>query len=108
MIGGSVDEDFGTDDVPEGKEHLHEFSVAEFLGKMIDEEVATLGAGDGAACKGESTARSALEEDPIEAESNTETESRLIFRPRSIYYLQHFTTPQRRRRRRRWWTCGVW
>ena len=49
LVGGPVYEDLGADDVAKGKEHLHEFRVAKFLGKVIDEEVAALRTGDGTA-----------------------------------------------------------
>ncbi len=49
LVGGAVDEDLGADDVAEGQEHLHELGVAELLRQVVDEEVAALGAGDGAA-----------------------------------------------------------
>jgi len=49
LVGGSVDEDFGTDDVAKRQKHLHEFRVAKFLRKMVDEEVAALGTRNGAA-----------------------------------------------------------
>ena len=41
LIGRSVDEDLGGDDVPEGQEHLHELGVAKLLGQVVDEQVAT-------------------------------------------------------------------
>ena len=40
LVGGSVNEDLGADDVPEGEEHLHELSITKLLGKMVDEEIA--------------------------------------------------------------------
>ena len=52
LVGGSVNEDFGADDVSKGEEHLHQFSVSKLLREVIDEEVASLGARDGTACKG--------------------------------------------------------
>ena len=53
LVGGSVDEDFGADDVAEGEEHLHQLGVPELLREVVDEQVAALGAGDRAACKNE-------------------------------------------------------
>ena len=47
LIGGSVYEDFGADDVPEGEKHLHELSVTKLLGKVVDEEIASLRSTDG-------------------------------------------------------------
>ena len=47
LVGGSVYEDFGADDVPEGEEHLHELSISKLLGKMVDEEIAALRSTDG-------------------------------------------------------------
>lgn len=43
LVGGAVNEDLGGDDVAEGYEHLHELAVAELLGQVVDEEVATFG-----------------------------------------------------------------
>lgn len=37
LIGSSVDEDLGADDVSEGHEHLHELCISEFLRQMVDE-----------------------------------------------------------------------
>ena len=37
LIGSSVDEDLGADDVTEGHEHLHELCISEFLRQMVDE-----------------------------------------------------------------------
>ena len=50
LVGGPVDEDLGADDVAEGQEHLHQLGVAKLLREVVDEEVAALGPGDGAAC----------------------------------------------------------
>ena len=47
LVGGSVNEDLGADDVPEGEEHLHELSISKLLGKMVDEEIAALRSTDG-------------------------------------------------------------
>lgn len=49
LIGGTIDEDLAADHIPKGQKHLHQFSIAKFLGQMVDEQVAPLGAGDGAA-----------------------------------------------------------
>jgi len=50
LIGRSVDEDLGADDVAEGQEHLHQFRVPELLGQVVDEEIAPFGTGDRASC----------------------------------------------------------
>ena len=42
LVGCSVNEDFGADNIPEGKKHLHELRISKLLGKMVDEEIATL------------------------------------------------------------------
>ena len=42
LVGGPVNEDLGADDIPEGKEHLHELGVPELLGQVVDEEIAAL------------------------------------------------------------------
>ena len=42
LVGGSVNEDFGADNIPEGEKHLHKLGVSKLLGKMVDEEIATL------------------------------------------------------------------
>ena len=42
LVGGSVNEDFGADNIPEGEKHLHELRISKLLGKMVDEEIATL------------------------------------------------------------------
>ena len=47
LVGGSVNEDFGADDIPEGKKHLHELSITKLLGKVVDEEIAALRSTDG-------------------------------------------------------------
>ena len=52
LVGCSVNEDFGADNVPEGKKHLHELGVAKLLGKMVDEEIASLWSTDGTTYKG--------------------------------------------------------
>ena len=46
LVGGSVYEDFGADDVPEGEEHLHELGVPELLGQVVDEQITALGSTD--------------------------------------------------------------
>ena len=48
LVGGSVNEYFGADDVSEGQEHLHELRITKLLGKVIDKEITALGTGDGA------------------------------------------------------------
>lgn len=48
LVGGAVNEYLGADDVTEGKEHLHQLRVAELLRQVVNEEVATLGARNGA------------------------------------------------------------
>jgi len=40
LIGGTVNVDLGADDVAEWQEHLRQFSVAELLWQMVDEQVA--------------------------------------------------------------------
>ena len=52
LVGGSVNEDFGADNVPEGEKHLHELGIAKLLGKMVDEEIASLRATDGTTYNG--------------------------------------------------------
>ena len=47
LVSGSVNENFGADDVSERQEHLHELSITKLLGKVIDEEITALGARDG-------------------------------------------------------------
>lgn len=42
LVGRPVDEDFAADDVSERQEHLHELSVSELLGQVVDEQVAAL------------------------------------------------------------------
>lgn len=49
LVSSAVDENFATDDVAEGQEHLHQLRVSELLRQVVDEEVAALGAGDRAA-----------------------------------------------------------
>lgn len=44
LICGSVNENFGADDVSEGQEHLHELCITKLLRKVIDEEITALGA----------------------------------------------------------------
>ena len=51
LVGGSVNEYFGADDVSEGQEHLHELRITKLLGKVIDKEITALGTGDGASWK---------------------------------------------------------
>lgn len=43
LVCGTVNEDLTTDDIAEGEEHLHKFCISEFLRKVIDEQVATVG-----------------------------------------------------------------
>ena len=40
LVGGAVNEDLGRDDVAKRYEHLHELTIAELLGQVVDEEVA--------------------------------------------------------------------
>ena len=42
LVGGSIDEHLGGDDVSERQEHLHQLSVAELLRQVVDEEIAAL------------------------------------------------------------------
>ena len=51
LVGGSVNEDFGADNIPEGEKHLHELRISKLLGKMVDEEIAALWATDGTTLK---------------------------------------------------------
>ena len=46
LVGGPVNEDLGADDIPEGKEHLHELGVPELLGQVVDEQITALGSTD--------------------------------------------------------------
>ena len=48
LVCGSVNENFGADDVSERQEHLHELCITKLLGKVIDKEITALGTGDGA------------------------------------------------------------
>ena len=48
LVSGSVNENFGADDISEGQEHLHELCITKLLWKVIDKEITALGAGDGA------------------------------------------------------------
>lgn len=43
LVSGTVDKDFGGDDVTKRKEHLHELSVSELLGQVVDKQVAAFG-----------------------------------------------------------------
>jgi len=47
LVCGSVNENFGADDVSEGQEHLHELSIPKLLRKVIDEEITALWARNG-------------------------------------------------------------
>ena len=47
LVGRSVNEDFGADNVPEGEKHLHELRVTKLLGKVVDEEITSLWSTDG-------------------------------------------------------------
>lgn len=40
LVGGTVHEHLGGDDIAEGKEHLHQLIVSKLLREMVDEEVA--------------------------------------------------------------------
>ena len=51
LVGRSVNEDFGADNVPEGKKHLHELSITKLLGKVVDEEIATLRSAEATTCR---------------------------------------------------------
>ena len=51
LVSGSVNENFGADDVSERQEHLHELSITKLLGKVIDEEITALRARDGTSWK---------------------------------------------------------
>ena len=42
LVCGSVHEDLGGDDRPEGQEHLHELIIAELLRQVVDEEITAL------------------------------------------------------------------
>ena len=42
LVGGSVDEHLGGDDVSERQKHLHQLGVAKLLRQVVDEEVAAL------------------------------------------------------------------
>ena len=46
LVGGPVNEYFGTDHVPKGEEHLHEFGVPKLLGQVVDEQVTSFRATD--------------------------------------------------------------
>ena len=47
LVGGSVNEDFGADNIPEGKKHLHELGITKLLGQVVDEEITALRTTDG-------------------------------------------------------------
>ena len=42
LVGGTVDEDFATDNIAKGKEHLHQLCISKLLRQMINEEVTPL------------------------------------------------------------------
>lgn len=46
LVSGTIDKDFGGDDVTKRKEHLHELSVSELLGQVVDKQVAAFGSWD--------------------------------------------------------------
>lgn len=46
LVSGTVDKDFGGDDVTKRKEHLHELSISELLGQVVDKQVAAFGSWD--------------------------------------------------------------
>ena len=46
LVRGAVYENFGGNNVSEGQEHLHQFSVAELLWQGVYEQVASLWARD--------------------------------------------------------------
>ncbi len=48
LIGGSIDEDFGTDDVAKGEKHLHQLRISKLLWQVVDEQVATFRSRNGA------------------------------------------------------------
>ena len=52
-----VNEDFGADNIPEGEKHLHELGIAKLLGKMVDEEIASLRATEATTCREQSAGR---------------------------------------------------
>lgn len=41
LIGRSVHEYLGGDNIAEGQEHLHQFVIAKLLGQVVDEQVGT-------------------------------------------------------------------
>ena len=51
LVGGSVNEDFGADNIPEGKKHLHELGITKLLGQVVDEEITALRTTDGTSYK---------------------------------------------------------
>lgn len=46
LVGGTVNKDFGRDDVAERQEHLHKFCIPKLLGQVINEEVTAFGTWD--------------------------------------------------------------
>lgn len=43
LIGGTIDEDLGGNDVTERQEHLHKLRISKLLGQVVDKQVAALG-----------------------------------------------------------------
>lgn len=43
LIGGSVHEDFGRDDVAKGQKHLHELGIPKLLRQVVDKQVTAFG-----------------------------------------------------------------
>ena len=48
LVGSTVYEDLGADNIAKGEEHLHELRIPKLLGKVVDEQVAAFGSADGA------------------------------------------------------------
>lgn len=40
LVGGTIHEHLGGDDIAKGQEHLHQLVVSKLLGEMVDEEIA--------------------------------------------------------------------
>ena len=55
LVGGSVDEHLGGDDVSERQEHLHQLGVPKLLRQVVDEEVAALRSAYAASWRREAT-----------------------------------------------------
>lgn len=41
LVGDTINEDLGADDLAKGHEHLGEFSIAKLLRQVVDEEITT-------------------------------------------------------------------